>query len=143
MKTFLSIASNGKGNLGFRVRSGQFNIDFDVSELMRGNNSAPNPHTYFVASLLGCKAITAKMYAMRKGYPLEDVHIDMEVTSEQSQAENTPELFQMMLKVRLIGDLDEKQREEIHNAMQHCPIHRLMSDEVRIEINSELLGVGL
>lgn len=134
MKTSLKIAQNNKGLFGFTVESGQFKIDFDVPEMMKGENSAPNPHIYFDASLLACKAITAKMYAMRKQYPLEDVLIDMEVDSSREREGK----YIVNLEVALVGDLSETQRLEIHHAMLHCPIHKLISDEVNVEVNSTL-----
>ena len=45
----------------------------DVPPIVGGEGSAPDPHDYFDIALGTCKAITVKMYAKRKGWPLEEI----------------------------------------------------------------------
>jgi putative redox protein len=108
--------------LTMRVRD-QHTLRVDVGPTMGGGDSAPGPHDYFDAALAGCKAETAMWYAKKKGLPLERVeaHVDRD-DSEERHGKYT-------LRVRLVfhGPLDDGQKKQIHDAVERCPIHKLMT----------------
>mgnify|MGYP001795394808 CR=1 FL=1 len=50
----------------------------DTPESMGGGNLGASPTAMVSAALASCKSITAKMYADRKGWPVEAVRVDVE-----------------------------------------------------------------
>lgn len=101
----------------------------DVPEAYGGDGLAPDPHDYFDLSLGACKAITARMYARRKGWPLESV----EVTVNRDERDEARGVYRLEVIMSFHGDLDETQRARLEEISDKCPIHRLMTtSEVEI-----------
>ncbi|SHK02830.1 OsmC family protein [Halomonas caseinilytica] len=94
-----------------------------VPEAFGGDGQAPDPHDYFDLSLGACKAITARMYAQRKGWPLEGV----EVTVKRDERDEARGVYRLEVVMSFHGDLDEAQRERLEDISDKCPIHRLMT----------------
>lgn len=91
-----------------------------------GTNEGPNPEELLLGALGACAAITAKMYAQRKGWPLEDVIIALEM--ERKPLENAPFAHQLTERIELIGDLTDEQRVRIHEIMGRCPVRRAVTN---------------
>jgi putative redox protein len=102
----------------------------DVGPAVGSTDSAPGPHDYFDMALATCKTLTATWYARQHGIPLERVesHVEHDDTQERQGV--------YVLKVRLAfhGPLSEEQRARLYRAVEHCPIHKLMTtSDVQIE----------
>lgn len=97
-----------------------------------GTDSAVTPMEMLLGSLGSCIAITMKLYADRKGWPLERVEIALE--SERFNADDYPdyegdERFIHEIRESLVihGPLDEKQRERLIDIATKCPVARLIA----------------
>ena len=72
----IDITTEKDGKLRQRVSIDSFNdLLVDVPTAFGGDGLAPDPHDYFDLSLGACKAITSRMYAQRKEWPLEGVSV--------------------------------------------------------------------
>jgi putative redox protein len=91
-----------------------------------GTDTGPAPTRMLLASLGACEAITLKMYAARKGWPLQDVH----VTLNGSMVDG---VFVIRRHLVVDGQLDESQRARLHDIVNRCPVQRILTGEVRIE----------
>jgi putative redox protein len=94
-----------------------------------GANSAPTPSELLLSSLAACTAITLQMYAARKHWPLTGVALSLSLNPDGKPAAGTDIRRQLQLK----GDLDDAQRERLLQIANACPVHRLLTGEVRIE----------
>ena len=92
-----------------------------------GTGTAPTPMEALLASLGGCTAITLKMYAARKDWPLVDVQV--RVTLEPG-SQGTPS--KITQSVTLLGELDGAQRERLHQIAGRCPVHRILDGPTEI-----------
>jgi putative redox protein len=91
-----------------------------------GTNEGPTPEEMLLGALGACAAITAKMYAGRKGWPLEDVVIMLDM--ERKPLENAPFAHQITEQIQLIGNLTDEQRVRILEIMGRCPVRRAITN---------------
>jgi putative redox protein len=98
----------------------------DGSLAENGDDIGPNPHALLDAALGACTALTLKLYAERKGWPLENANVRI-------RHEETPGHYRLHRDITLLGDLDAEQRERLLEIANKCPIHRVLSGEITIE----------
>ncbi|QNM95251.1 OsmC family protein [Chitinimonas koreensis] len=92
------------------------------------STTAPDPHQLLDAALAACTAITLRMYAARKGFPLEDVHVSIDHVERDG-------VYRMQRRLEFVGDLTEVQRTRLAEIADKCPVHKTLSG--RIEIATE------
>ena len=93
-----------------------------------GANVGPAPDRLLLGSLAACTAITLKMVAARKAWPLAGLRVELALNPEGKPAAGSDITLQLVLE----GDLDEVQRAELLRIATRCPMHRLLTGEVRI-----------
>lgn len=91
-----------------------------------GTDTAATPEELLLGALGACASITAKMYAERKGWPLKDVIITLEM--ERKPREDAPFAHEISEKIELIGDLTTEQRARIQEIMSRCPVRRAVTN---------------
>jgi putative redox protein len=92
--------------------------------------------------------MTLRMYADRKQWPLECVHVrlgHLRVHAEDCAACDTKEgmLDQIVVEISLIGDLSESQRQRLMEIADHCPVHRTLLGEIQIRMSLSAPGASL
>lgn len=103
-----------------------------------GLNAGPTPVELALAALGACTTITAKMYAARKGWPLESIRVH--VRRDTSAAAGG--VRGLAMDVELTGPLSDEQRRRIYEIANRCPVHRMLSEatEVRSSLAESALG---
>jgi putative redox protein len=101
----------------------------DEPQTEGGTDAGPTPIELMLAALGSCKTITARMYADRKGWPLESVEIDLDHAGAGANQTAT-------VRVRFLGPLTDEQRERLKDITDRCPVHRALSGG--LAITSEL-----
>lgn len=94
-----------------------------------GTGLGPAPHDLLAAGLAECTALTVRLYADRKGWPLE--HVEVEVRHEVQADVSPRDLFRRT--VRLTGPLDADQKKRLIEIAERCPVHRTLTIGSRIE----------
>jgi uncharacterized OsmC-like protein len=96
-----------------------------------GTDQAPTPVELVGAALLACAAITAKLYAQRKGWALTGVEIDLDMRRYKMgeyPGSETGELVNTFAQtMTFTGDLDESQRQRLLEIAGKCPVHRILT----------------
>ena len=93
-----------------------------------GANIGPSPHRLLLSALGACTAITVRMYAARKGWPLDGIDVELAFNPDGKPASGSD----IRRSIKLHGTLDEAQRERLLQVANACPIHKVLTGEVRI-----------
>lgn len=91
-----------------------------------GDDAGPAPHELLAVALGCCTSMTVKMYADRKGWPLERVHVEV-------AQEKVGEARVFRRAITLEGALDGDQRAKLLEIAGKCPVHKTLTGEIRIE----------
>ncbi|MEQ8898133.1 MAG: bifunctional alpha/beta hydrolase/OsmC family protein [Roseovarius sp.] len=93
-----------------------------------GTDKGLTPYGFLSAGLGACTSMTIRMYARRKGWPLEGVSVDIchdkVHAQDASQPGAKPDRFRRV--IRLEGDLSEEQRQRLLEIADKCPVHRTL-----------------
>lgn len=100
----------------------------DEPEDLGGTNLGPKPTEMLAGALAGCVAITVRMYADRKEWPLEDVKVEVEFDTE-SQPGTT--IFRK--KIEFIGNLTDEQKQRLYMIAGKCPVNKALQQPIVIE----------
>jgi putative redox protein len=125
MPTSVSV-SLGPADFPTRVTARQHEIRADEPPEKGGSDTGPEPFELLLASLGACTAITLRMYARRKGWPLEGVRVEAGFDEEQGQR-----LIRMSLSVT--GELSSEQRARLLQIANACPVHKALTTGVMVE----------
>lgn len=90
-----------------------------------GTDLGPTPFELVWAGLAACTTITLRMYADRKGWPLEEIGVEIEPFREGREVRARRILT-------LAGDLDEEQRARLAEIADRCPVHRSMEHGIPV-----------
>ena len=116
--------ATGKGKLGVDIELGPHHLAADEPP-PEGEDTGPAPHDFLLAALGACTSMTLKMYAGRKGWPLERV----EVTLSQAKVDG---VHQIQRHVRLEGPLDAEQGARLLEIANKCPVHKTLTGQIKI-----------
>ena len=129
----------GRETLQNHVLAGRHELLADEPVDLEGFDSGPAPHEFVLSGLGACTSMTLRMYADRKGWPLERVEVDLQI-ERRPRKEGMRTIVDSTIRrtIRIEGDLDDKQRARLLEIAERCPVHRTLTGTITIE--SELGG---
>jgi len=140
----MSVQAHIRENFQIEVNSGAHTFIVDEPASVGGDDLGPSPYDVLLASLAACKLITVQMYARRKGWPLEDVQLEMSTSKihasdcEDCESDPNARIDLIEAELRFIGDLDDEQKARLLYISERCPVHRTLTTETKIQ--SKLLN---
>lgn len=116
------------------MKVGNHYLIADEPERVGGNDFGPGPFEYVAAGLSACTAMTIKMYAARKNWPLEHVEVHTSfLKAPKAGSENSDDLIDTFNReIAIRGDLDQKQLDRIMQIADKCPVHKMLLTENQI-----------
>ncbi|MEX3314953.1 alpha/beta fold hydrolase [Sulfitobacter sp. PS-8MA] len=94
-----------------------------------GTNRGMSPYGFLSAGLGACTSMTIRMYARRKGWPLESVSVDVchdKVHAQDAGTGAAEKVDTWRRRIRLEGDLSADQRTRLLEIADKCPVHRTL-----------------
>jgi putative redox protein len=128
------------GPSGFRtdIQAGLHTIIADEPVALGGTGLGATPYELLLASLSGCMAMTLRMYADRKGWPLESVRVHLRTArAHQKDCESceTEEVGipRISRRIDLVGPLDDEQRKRLLQIADRCPVKQTLQRGIVVE----------
>jgi len=108
-------ASIGTVNYATSIATGHHRLAADEGPELGGRDSGPAPYDLLVASLGACTAITLRMYAERKQWPVEAVHADIRFVRDGDHQH-------IDRVIRIEGKVDEDQKKRMADIAERTPV---------------------
>lgn len=92
-----------------------------------GQHTGFAPSALLKSALAACTAITLRMYADRKGWPLDKVDVDVDFAWQAEEKKTV-----MTKRITLFGPLDEDQKKRILQIADLCPVNKILSNPIEM-----------
>lgn len=130
------VATSAQGPFTQTVRAGVHRLIAD-EPVPIGNDAGPSPYDLLLAALGACTSMTMRMYADRKGIPLQAVSVAL--THERIHADDCAEcetrsgmLDHISRVITMRGELSEDERQSLLVIADKCPVHRTLTGAVHV-----------
>jgi len=131
------VRETGEGPFAQSIAAGRHLLRADEPQDVGGMDSGPDPYDLLLASLGACTSMTLRMYANRKGWPLERVTVTL--THDKIHARDCADcktkdgrIDRITRQITVAGRLDAEQRAKLLEIADKCPVHRTLTSEVSI-----------
>ncbi|WP_299206705.1 bifunctional alpha/beta hydrolase/OsmC family protein [uncultured Tateyamaria sp.] len=138
-----SSEADPKGFLQDITHGTRHHILADEPRAYGGTNQGLSPYGLLSAGLAACTSMTIRMYARRKEWPLDHVHVDVSHNKVHAQDAGTgsgDKIDEWKRRISLTGRLDDAQRQRLLEIADKCPVHRTL--ERTSKVLTELAPVG-
>ena len=107
------------------IRAGHHDLVADESPALGGQDAGPSPYELLLAALSACTAITLKMYAERKAWPLDTLHVGLffQMVDGKQRIDRT---------LTVTGALDGEQRARLADIAERTPVTLTLKNGVEI-----------
>ena len=136
------VQETGEGKFTQRIAAGSHRLRADEPESVGGDDSGPGPYDLVLAGLGACTAMTLRLYAERKGWPMSRVTVTL--THDKIHADDCADcetksgsLDHIERRLAIEGDLDDAQRVRLLEIANKCPVHRTLESEVVVATSLE------
>jgi len=131
------VAYIGKDHYQTHINASGHSIVADEPLSVGGSNLGPTPYDLLNASLGACTAMTLRMYADHKKWPLDGVKVVLEHNkvhvSDCAECETKDKKIDLIKRELVLeGPLDEQQKKRLLEIADRCPVHRTLHNEINV-----------
>jgi putative redox protein len=128
------------GASGYRtdVQAGPHSFVADEPIALGGSGLGPTPYELLLGALSSCMAMTLRMYADRKGWPLQSVTIQLRTDKAHQQDCERCETSdvgppRIARRIELAGPLSDEQRTRLLQIADRCPVKQTLERGLKVE----------
>jgi putative redox protein len=126
---------NAKASIGITdyevaIVAGHHRLVADESVQRGGKDTGPSPSELACAALCACTAITLRMYAERKEWSLQAVHVSAHLGQDDGHRT-------IARTIKLEGDLNDEQRARLADIAGRTPVTLLLKEGATITTTFE------
>jgi putative redox protein len=127
----------GRGAFAETLDDGRHTLLADEPVAAGGDDLGPGPYELLLMALGACTAMTLRMYARRKQWPLTDVRVTLrhsrDYARDCAECDKKPVLLDRIEReIEIDGTLDDAQSAKLLEIADKCPVHRTLSQPVAI-----------
>jgi len=122
----------GKDLYRTEVRADGHLIIADEPLNIGGKDLGMNPNQFLLASLGTCTAMTLRMYADRKKWPVEKICVDLTLEVVKGDDQQTTYIKRHIF---IDGNVNEEQKQRMLQIADSCPLHRMLNNPFVITSN--------
>jgi len=111
-------------NFVTRITAGAHALVADEPIADGGTDAGPKPFELLASALVACTAMTVRMYANRKQFPLDSIDVEVTVLKADVDAGRPRDRF--VRTVTLGGALTDEQRQKCLEIAKKCPVGRTL-----------------
>ncbi|WP_316800034.1 OsmC family protein [Pedobacter frigidisoli] len=123
-------ATINKEHYACSVTNGSHEIIVDEPVELGGTHKGFAPKGLLMASLASCVAITLRMYADRKEWPVDKIEVEVNIGTEN----NETVFFE---EITCTGQLTDEQKARLEDIASKCPVSKILT--VGHEVRSKVL----
>lgn len=91
-----------------------------------GQDKGFNPFELLASSLASCSCITLKMYANRKQWNIDQIQVEVTITSDLNQTN-----FER--NISFVGEINDEQKKRLLVIANSCPVHKILSNSIQVQ----------
>ncbi|MBL6616395.1 MAG: OsmC family protein [Reyranella sp.] len=118
-------ASIGTTNYRTSIVTGHHTLTADELPTLGGNDVGPGPYELLTSALAACTAITLRMYAERKQWPVTAVHADVHFVREGDKQH-----IDRVLTIE--GSVDAEQKKRMAEIAERTPVTLTLKGGIEI-----------
>jgi len=122
-----------------QISVGTHRLHADEPVEIGGRDAAPDPYELLMGALGACTAITVQLFADRRSWPLEKVHVRLSHGKTHAHDcincnSGDAKLDRVELEISFEGDLTDEQRRKLVEIAGRCPLHRTLESGLQLQI---------
>ena len=117
-----------QGKFQQAIQTGPHASTGDEPVELGGDDAGPAPHELLLAALGTCTSMTVKMYADRKGWKVDLVHVHLTMVKLEGGG------ISLRRTIDLRGELDDEKRARLLEIAGKCPVHKTLTGTLELPI---------
>ncbi len=119
------VEETGRGKYENWVVTGEYRGLAGEPISVGGDGAGPTPYQYLSAGLGACTSITMRMYADRKGWPVDKISVSVSHNKEKNEVDSS-DIDVFSREITMSGNIDESQRKKMMEIADKCPVHKTL-----------------
>lgn len=132
----LTIEVSHAGGKKIDARFGKFTVNTDQSKEGGGEETAPEPFAYFLASLATCAGIYVIGFCQKREIPTDGIRL----TQDHRFDEQTGKLLGIELRIEVPPSFPEQYRPALERVAAKCTVKKVIENPPEFAIETVLAG---
>lgn len=120
----VTVSESGNGPYGQFITAGRHVLGADEPEPLGGRDTGPDPYELLLSALGACTAMTLRMYAERRQWPVEHIEVRLRHVQRAGGPDTTRDRFERIVEIR--GALTDEQRAHLAGIADRCPVSQTL-----------------